>query len=88
MNTSGIDYNDGNDLEDLVLGNIGNPFTIAPQKNPTPLRLSKKFSPRTDNQSIIHNEGPLQDPMTNQVQNLIEDLEKKIKMQLKEKVMQ
>jgi hypothetical protein len=28
LNTSGVDYND---LEDLVLGNVGNPFTIAMQ---------------------------------------------------------
>jgi len=39
---------DYNDLEDLVLGNVGNPFTIA--KNLVPLRVTKKlYSPRTDN---------------------------------------
>jgi hypothetical protein len=82
MAPSGGEYND---LEDLVHGNVGNLFTIA-QKKPAPLRPSKKFSPRTDNQSLIQHEGQLQDPMANQVQNLIEDLEKKIKIKLKEKV--
>ena len=29
LNTSGTAAADYNDLEDLVLGNVGNPFTIA-----------------------------------------------------------
>jgi hypothetical protein len=47
---------DYNDLEDLVTGNVGNPFSIADLK-PIQLRTSKKFSPRNDNHSIIQNEG-------------------------------